>query len=370
VGELAEFIRRVWDPGATGESVLAARAEGAARNVAEPGVAPPTWIALQAGKALGYVTTIPTRLWDGQREWPAYWMKGLMVLPEFRSGPIGYLVLKAAVASLPRSGGLAVASPARRLFEALGYRDLGAVPNWVRPIAPHRILARVNLADLGLSHLPGWVEPVLRFARRTGLGTVGGVAGGAALRATAWARRFPAGATDGGSFDPTTAAEEIEGLWQAARGLYHSAVVRNGFYLLHRYGSEAGSPYVWLAVRNRGALAGVAILRRPRSEGDERLKGIRVATLADVLFRPDRPNDGLALLGAVERAARDFGADAILAMASAPALGSLLGRQWYLPLSGNVHFLFRDVAGEGPAFGQSLAEWWLARGDGQADEVF
>ena len=94
--QIAEFIQLVWDGTATPESVVAARAEGAKRNTVEPGVAPPTYIALQAGRVLGYVTSIPIRLWDGERDWGAYWIKGLMVHPEFRNGPIGYLLLKAA----------------------------------------------------------------------------------------------------------------------------------------------------------------------------------------------------------------------------------------------------------------------------------
>ena len=165
---LAEFIRQVWDPTATAESVLASRNDGAAHNVAEPGMAPPTWIAIQQDKIIGYVTTIPIRLWDGAAEWPAYWIKGLMVLPEFRGGPIGYLLLKAAAAQLNRTGGLAVAAPARRLFEALGYRDLGAVPNYVRPVAPHRILNRIDPAALGLNRLPAWTGAALRVAVSAG----------------------------------------------------------------------------------------------------------------------------------------------------------------------------------------------------------
>ena len=66
---------------------------------------------------------------------------------------------------------------------------------------------------------------------------------------------------------------------------------------------------------------------------------------------------------------RDLGADAILATTSTPSFEPLLRSQWYLPLSGNVHFLFRDVAETGPAFGQALSDWWICRGDGQADDA-
>jgi GNAT superfamily N-acetyltransferase len=141
---LAAFIRAVWNPAATATSVLAARAVGARHNVAEPGVAPPTWIALRAGQVLGYVSTLSARFSNGTRDWPGYWLKGLMVLPEFQSGPIGYHVLKAATDALPLSGGLAVAPAARRLFTALGYKDCGAIDNWLRPLRPARILDRVT----------------------------------------------------------------------------------------------------------------------------------------------------------------------------------------------------------------------------------
>ena len=99
--EVAEFIRAVWNPSATAARRCVA-VGGGALNTAEPGVPPPTWIALQAGRVLGYVTTIPVRFWDGERSWPAYWIKGLMVLPEYRNGPIGYAVMKAAIGRLPR----------------------------------------------------------------------------------------------------------------------------------------------------------------------------------------------------------------------------------------------------------------------------
>jgi GNAT superfamily N-acetyltransferase len=367
---VAEFFRQVWDPQATPESVIAARREAAALNVAEPGTPPPTWIALQQGKCLGYVTTIPVRLWDGAHEWPAYLIKGLMVLPEFRSGPIGYLVLKAAVACLPRTGALAVAAPARRLFEALGYADLGAVPNWIRPLAPHRILQRLDLARVGLPGLPRWIGPAIDWARKSGLGTAIGWAGGAALRATAAAGRLPTLGLAVDRFAPQSAADELDILWRSARGGYFSAVTRDANYLLKRYPCTSDGAYIWLAARRHDQLAGVAILRRPSAAGDERLQGIRLATLADIVYDPAHRPGGLALLGGAEGLALSIGADAIVASASAPQLASLLRRQCYLPLSGNVHFLFRDVAGDGPTFGKSLPGWWISRGDGQADEVF
>ena len=119
----------------------------------------------------------------------------------------------------------------------------------------------------------------------------------------------------------------------------------------------------------RCALVGIAVLRRPRAISDRRLHGLRVATISDVVFPSRRAEVGLALLGGVERAARAAEADAILCTTSQRALARLLRRQAYLRLPGNVHFLLRDGTGNG-RWPQDLASWGLARGDGDADEVF
>lgn len=365
--ELAAFIREVWDPGSTPESVLAGRAKGAAQNVAEPGVAPPTWIALQAGRVLGYVTTIPIRLWDGSVEQPAYWIKGLMVLPEFRSGPIGYHVLKAATQALPVTGGLAVAEPARRLFGALGYTDAGAIDNYIRPLRPAQMLRQLDVAALGLSRLPSWTPAALSLARKTGLSALGGWSGGWGLRLLAAARR---GGTSGQRvelLDPARHTEALDDLWsRVSRGL-PSAVVRNAAYLVPRYPSGGNELYRWVGAWREGRLSGIAVLRVPRDSQDERLRGIRVATLSDLLYDPDDEGAGLALLGGVEREALALGGDALLASTSAPAAAALLRRQCYVPLGGTVHLLFRNSGTA--SYGATVREWWLMRGDGGSDDA-
>jgi len=367
---LAEFIRAAWNPAGSAESVLASRLEAAAKNLAEPGVPPPTWIALRAGRVLGYVTTIPVRFWDGSRAWPGYWLKGLMVLPEFRNGPIGYAVMKAAAARLPRSGGLAVASPARRLFVALGYADLGPIPNWIRPLAPGAMLSRLDLEAVGLAGMPNWLPPFMRVARATGLAAVIGWIGGWALRGIAATSRLGGMGLETMEPSQPPAARDLDALWEAARPDFPSGVVRDASYLLERYPMSTADPYQWVLVLRRGVLAGAAILRRPRAAGDPRLRGIRVATLVDLVFVPADSAAGLALLGAAEAAGRSMGAEAILATSSARILDRLLRRQCYVALPGNVHLLYRDASGEGAHFSDSLSEWWLTRGDGNSDEVF
>lgn len=368
--EIAAFFRAVWDPAATADAVIAARREAATRNVAEPGAPPPTWIALQAGQVLGYVTTIPSRWWDGRQDHPAHWLKGLMVLPEFRSGPIGYLLLKAAAARLPLSGGLAVAPAARRLFEALGYKDLGAIPNWIQPLAPGSVLQRLDLDTLGLSSHLAWANRPLRLLQATRLAGLGGAAAGVLLRGVTFGARILAGSDRGVQLQAPPPVEELADLWQRVQEHFPSGPVRTPEYLLDRYPIGSTSPYLWLASRAGAQLSGIAVLRRPREQGDERLRGIRVATIADLLYSPNRPAGGLALLSAAAAAGRTVGADALLTSTSSPALAGLLRRQCYVRMAGNVHFLLRGESGAGQALGSALTDWWLTRGDGQADEVF
>jgi GNAT superfamily N-acetyltransferase len=366
---LAAFIRVVWDPAATATSVLAARALAAQHNVAEAGVAPSTWIALRGGQVLGYVTTLSARFWDGTRDWPGYWIKGLTVLPEFQGGPIGYHVLKAAADALPLSGGLAVAPAARRLFTALGYKDLGAVDNWLRPLRPARIVQRVDVAQLGLSRMPVWMPTLVKVARATGLGAAAGLSAGWMLRWTAAARRAGTGGFSSEILDPAQHAPDVAALWRRCSPAVGSAVVRTPDYLIPRYPTAPEGHYIWVGVRRGESLTGFAIIRTPRDASDERLRGIRVATLSDLLFDPADVTSGLAVLGAVERTARTLDADALLASSSSMSAVQLLRRQWYLPLGGSIHLLFRSSGESGAAFGPTVRDWWLQRGDGGSDDA-
>ncbi|TLZ76343.1 MAG: GNAT family N-acetyltransferase [Methanobacteriota archaeon] len=152
---LAEFIRRVWDPAATFERVRRARAEAAATNPVEPGRDIPTFLFLHEGRVVGHVSTIPVRVWQASGVRAVHWVKGLEVLPEYQNGPVGFLVLKHAVHELGPALSLAVRPAAHRLLQAVGFRDLGAVPNFLLPLSPARMLERLDLAVLDLPRVPG-----------------------------------------------------------------------------------------------------------------------------------------------------------------------------------------------------------------------
>ena len=369
---IAEFYRATWDPAATTASVRAATRAAADRNVAEPGTPPPTALVLEGNRAIGYCGSIAQRLWNGAEEFPAYWVKGLMVLPEFRNGPIGYLAVKEVTRHLPCATILTVAPAARRLFTALGYTDLGAVSNWVRPLRPGIIVDHIDLQALGMDRMPDWVSTGVAAARRSGVASIAARGAGVAIDALAGLARLP-GAHLQTSRPTLVPRDELNQLWRTVRGAIAASPVRDDAYLASRFADAEASAeaelYSFVATRERGRLVGVAVMRRPRATSDRRLGGVRVATVSDLVFQPVRTDVGLATLGELERAARAADADALICMTSHAALATLLKRQAYLRLSGNVHFFLRDVTAPG-RWPTDLTSWWLARGDGESDATF
>lgn|GEM_PF-1360327 len=374
---VAAFYREVWNPAATTESVVAATRRSAARNVAAPGEPTPTALVLAGNRVVGYCGSIPQRLWDGVRERPAYWVKGLMVLPEYRNGPIGYLVVKELSRHLECSTILTVAPAARRLFSALGYTDLGAVPNWTRPLRPSVMVEQLDFDALGLNRLPNWVSAGVSVGRRTGIAGLTAKLAGLGLDVATGLARLPTAHLDTTGLGAPSRVE-LDELWITARENLKASPLRDGTYMDSRFGNggeqgeaeeNAGNPYTFVTTRDRGRLVGVAVVRRPRATSDARLKGIRVATVSELVFPIDRPDAGLATLGAIERMARAAGADALTCMSSHPILCGLLRRQGYLRLTGNVHFFLRDVSGS-DRLRTDLGAWWLARGDGESDTSF
>ncbi len=360
---IAAFYRQVWNPHATAELFVSTRRQAAADNVAAPG---------------DYCGSVPQRLWDGVAERPAYWVKGLMVLPEYRRGPIGYLVWQQMAAQLTRATMTIVTPAAQRLFRASGYTDLGAMTNFVRLLRPGQVAQRLDVAGLGLG-LPRRIAVGARLAQRTGLAGVAGACVGVVADLTATAtRRAGARFAMDCTIEPPS-RDELDELWREARGSIAASPVRDGLYLRWRFGADGTAPglgpeadesrYLFITAREDTRLAGIAVLLQPREHSDPRLRGARVATISDIVFPANRDAVGLALLAGAERAARARHADAILCSATHRALARLLRRQSYLPLPGNVHFYHRDATGV-TRWPLDLGSWWLTRGDGGADEVF
>ena len=360
---LADFYRATWDASATAASVRAARTAAAAANPVHPGEEPPIFLFLSGDRVVGHVGTIPIRLHTTDGDRPAHWVKGLMVLPEHRNGPVGFFLLREAVRHLGCALAMVVAPEARKLFEANGFADLGALPDAVRVLRPTRVLRRIDLDALG--GVPGRARGIAtRVQRSPFASSLAGAAAAAALGGWSIVR----GGTGGerAVVLPEFSPGEMNRLWTRAGRTLAAAPGRDAAYLAGRYG-HGGSR--WLGVRESGGLAGFAAIRPPRAEGDPRLNGVRIATVSELVFPPDRPAVARALLAGAETVARSLDADALLCGATHPAASRALRRRAFLPFPGRVHVLLREPPGE-PPLPRALAEWWLTRGDSHADEVF
>ncbi|MGH7625893.1 MAG: hypothetical protein ACREOJ_11350, partial [Gemmatimonadaceae bacterium] len=339
-------------------------------NPSTPGVAPPAVAFMRGDEILGYLGTIPVNFWNGETEIPSHWLKGFMVLPEYQNGPVGAAVLKELLKHVELSGIMTVAVPARRLFSSVGYADCGVLPNYISTIRPARIARNLDVAALGLG-LPSWLQRGTVLSQRMGVATLAGLLMGVGIAAWRFVRD---GASEldvdiGGALP---AADALDGLWLRSRATLRSAAVRNGAFLNWRYAPAAGSTYEAVAVRERGAgkrLVAIALVRRPNEVTDPRLKGIKVATLSDILFPTDQPAAGVAAISGAERIARRMGADALVCAASHPVLGAALRQRAAFRIPGNVHLMIRNIDGT-PLLPTDRESWWATRGDASSDEVF
>ena len=364
VPALAEFYRRVWDPDATAVQVNADRSRAAASNPATPGEAPPTWVVFQDDTAIAHVTTIPIRLWLSGRDQPAHWVKGLWVLPEHQRSAAGFLVLKEAAAALDGVSLALVHEPAAiRLFQALGFTDLGLLPNRLRVLRASTVIARLDPNAVGLGGLPGWTHTLLRAIRP--IAPILGKCIDAALATSARIRGGSLGSL-AAHVDSTCDIAGVNALWEAVRPDLPPGPSRTGDALARRY--PAGE-YLFVHARSASGLAGIGIVKRPRTDGgDPRLAGVRVATLADMLFPPGALPVAAALLRGAERAARQLDADALLCSASTPVIEPLLVRRAYVTFPANLHVLARSK-GE-PLPSSRISDWWFTRGDSEGDGTF
>jgi hypothetical protein len=140
-------------------------------------------------------------------------------------------------------------------------------------------------------------------------------------------------------------------------------VVRNARYLHHRYDRDR---YRFVTVRERGILRALAIVRAPRPQSDDRVSGLSLGALSDLVVRQ---RDSRAAIVATRGAAaltRQLGGDGILASTPSRWIGRLLVSQAWLPVPGNLCFLVRET-NPAQAWPTGLGQWWLMRGDGESD---
>jgi hypothetical protein len=373
-GSIAEFFRASgWDVQATSASTLEMLRAAAAANPFEPGTAPPTVGVFTGSLLVAYLTSIPTRFWNGREYASAHWLKGFWVLEEYRNGPVGFLLLKEMLKNVGIAASLPAALVTRQLSAALGMRDLGAVRDYVEPLRPARILRKLDFGQLEhLSGLPAVVSLAARIARIPPLGDLLGALITLSLNLLrlpgAWSARDLR--TELAERLPQEAA--LDSLWVKARRTLSCCATRSGAYLRWRYeGGASGhgkAHYCFAAAWRAGELAGLAVLAHPQRRDDARIRGLGIGSVVDLVLDPGCPGALHGVLAVARRWAKEANYDALLLTASRRALRGPLLRAGFVPTPGNIHLLLRDP-GARHGLSADLDAWMVTRGDAWSDHV-
>jgi hypothetical protein len=362
---LAAFYRKVWDPAATADSVLAGRARVVAANPAAADGRNETVLALLDDVVVGHFTSHPERVAFAGAVKRVAWTAGFHVLPEHRNGPLGVMLAKEMLRAAPHSMCTTVLDAPLRIFTALGWKHVGTVPNFVYVADPAAIAQRIQPERVGLR---GPTARALTLLQRVGI--AGATAGLSGLALRAWSATTSQARVTTRVFENIAlwpGLAEADALWGRCAAGIAASLVRDAARLRWRFAQTPGR-YVIIEARERSALVGWLVLRRPKHEGDDRLAGTRLAPLSDLLFPPDRMDVAASLILAATRYCREGFAQALLASTPHTGTARLLRRIGFLPMAGNLHLVVhpRVLPSPEPAFN----EWWHARGDGDADQSF
>lgn len=329
----------------------------------------PTFLFLKNEKAIGHVATLPIRLSVQGRIVPAHWIVGFMVLPEYRNGLVGPLLIKEVNRVLDCALSLHVEDSVLRILTGLQWVHKGVLPQYLLVLNAGEVTK--NLIPLVRNRLERRSRGV--FARAlTDNGIVRWLAAGClALTQQMWSLFASAGKpresrleiVEERGFDETYSA-----FWQTVSSRFHAAIVRDQEALQLKYGRRPDR-YRLLACRCQGKLLGYCILRIKQFSKDLRMNDMKVGTIVDCLYDPDSPAVLQALITDAMARFRQAGVHAVFCTASLQAIRRVLLTNGFFKISGNLNFAYHarhaQVSADIP-----LEAWHLMRGDSDADQNF
>lgn len=368
----AKFREVFWpSDGRTGDSEKAQDKPSGSSGRGVQRESPPTFLFLKDSEVLGHITSLSVNIWFKGTCASAYWVVGFMVLPEYRSGPVGVSIIKKVNETLPIAMTLTVEQAPLRIFKGLGWVHAGILPQYLTVLRPGRLLQNVDVdrtvgGRLGGRPLPhlllgGLKHPVIRAA----------VAGCCSLlfHAIGWRRSFVVHGKEKFQIQEERGFDDtFDDLWDRMKQVYQALVVRDRAYLTSRYGSRPGR-YRILSCRREGRLEGFFVVSIKQFQNDPRMGNSKVGTIVDCLFDPGCDKVFVCLLLKALHIFREEGADAALCTASFGRLGALMKRYGFVAIPGNLNFVVYDKSGILNPILQ-LESWHLMRGDCDADGNF
>ncbi len=220
------------------------------------------WICRRDGAIVGSQGGVPFRLKEGQRVLSASWAVDLMVEPEWRLRGVGPVLSEALTGANELVAALSISTAAYRAFLRSGWRDLGDVPNYIRPRDVEWSVRKAGLQGGRAVAARALARPALALTR-LGSGLVARVMG-TELRLV---RRFD---------------QRVDQVWAAAAARYAVMAVRNYRTLAWRFDAipEADRSARYYLIQ-RGRVRGYVVTRLERVRDDR-----QILTILDYLASP------------------------------------------------------------------------------------
>ncbi|PYR94865.1 MAG: hypothetical protein DMF84_02380 [Acidobacteria bacterium] len=306
------------------------------RNPNNPGGEPEIWIAREGRAIIGQYATMPVRLDVKGREVRGSWGMDVMVAPERQRRGLGEVLFRTWDRNVGASLGLGLSDASYRLFQKLGWPDVGPVPCLVKP-----------LTRRAFRH-PRWPMPINRLISAVTWPFVVIIARARPLRAEVrMVQRFD---------------DSFTRLWEKLAGKFDLAVRRDAAYLNWKFVGAPHVRYSLAALLREGQTAGYAVYRHlhePRG---------RVTLLVDFLADPEDEEGFETLLRWVDREARHEDSDKIRAFAMHAGFRHLMRRSGYFQVKSTMEFVVKvngaDVA---PDFYEHTDAWHVTLGDSDQD---
>jgi hypothetical protein len=370
-GALQEFCRTVWPGSYRGTPSTRPLSEAGSTPAEANRAATPTFLFLKDEKAVGHVATIPVRLSLPSGVVSAHWIVGFMVLPEYRNGLVGPLLIKEVNRALDCAMSLHVEPPVLRILTGLKWVHKGVLPQYLCLLNAGAVLENlrpsvVAAVKSGDGRGPSFLRSYLknRYVRR-----IGGI--GLALAQQIWiGMTFPARPTQLRADIRREEAldDSYTDLWQSVAGQFGASLVRDRAALQARFGAKM-ERYRLLACRRDKELLGYCIVKVKSFSNDARMGNMKVGTIVDCLYDPREPSVLQSLLAEAVQLFRQEGAHVILCTASFKAIRQVLVRNGFFKIPGNLNFACHvrsPLALEEIPF----EAWHLMRGDSDADQNF
>jgi hypothetical protein len=364
--ELRNFVRQFWR---TSSYLNSEPSPGPQNRISSTGRTP-TFLFLKDTEVIGHVSTIPVRLCSRSAIMSSHWVVGFMVLPEYRNGLIGPLLIRKVNETLPFAMTLHVEDNVLKIFKGLGWRHFGVIPQFVRVLNCRRLVDNVRIGRIMCveKRAPRLAEllktmieyPVGRWmtAGMCAMLTFACLVPGLFVRPRCGGYEV----VEEQDFSP-----DYDMLWDKVKLKLSAAVVRDRSHLLARYGGCPG--YRILACRSAGRLLGYCLLKVKMFENDARMGNARIGTIVDCLFDPEDSRSLHAMLEGAVGFLRREQVDAVFCTASLLCLQQALQKQGFLKVPGNLNFACYSRGGE-DILDVPLPAWHLMRGDSDAAENF